>query len=332
MITGLPFNDQLKLLKIAVVLFILTVTPAPAVGREIVDRIVAVVNEDIISLYELSKAAEPFEKRIKAAGYAVEQEQQMLFKARKEILNKLIEERLSDQEASRFKITVTDNEVNGTIGRIKKINYYTDEELAAALKNEALSMAEYREQIREQILRKKLVDRQINAKIVITPAEVEAYYQKHLQVYGEKKKYRLSHIIMRVAPDADIADKERVFKRMKQILSALESGQPFDKLARTHSELSAEAGGDIGEFGLEELSPQLQKALAGKKESMFTDVLGTDLGYQIFFINAIKKTPAKLLEIVSDEIQEKLYREQIETKYRSWVTELRKKSHIKLIE
>lgn len=301
-------------------------------GREIVDRIVAVVNEDIISLYDLSKAMQPFEKRIRASGYSPEKEQKMLFKVREEILNKLIEGKLSDQEASRFKIVVTDNEINGTIGRVKKINYYTDEELAAALKKEGMSMAEYRKQIKDQILRKKLVNRQINSKIVVTKADIEAYYKQHLPEYGEKKKYRLRHIIMRVSLDADDVDKQRVYQRMKKILADLQDGKSFEMLARTHSELSAEEGGDIGEFDAEELAPQLQKALAGKGEKAFTGILKTDLGYQIFFIDAIRNTPAEPLENISGEIREKLYREQIEMKYRSWLTELRKKSHIKIIK
>lgn len=320
------------MLKICVFLIPLAIFIPSADSREIVDRIVAVVNEEIISLYELSKAVAPYEKRIKTSGYSVDQEQKMLSKTRKEILNKLIEEKLSGQEASRFKITVTDNEIDGTIERIKRINYYTDGEFAAALKKEGMSIAEYRKQIKDQILRKKIVSRQINAKIVVTPADIEAYYQKNLYTYGETKKYHLSHIIMQVAPDADTTYKMRVLQRMKQILAALKSGEPFEMLARTHSELSAQAGGDIGEFSTDELAPQIQAALDRKAENTFTDILETDLGFQIFFIKAIKQTPAKPLKMVSDEIREKLYREQVEIKYRSWLTELRKKSHIKIIK
>jgi peptidyl-prolyl cis-trans isomerase SurA len=314
------------------IILISLIFSAPVTGREIVDRIVAVVNEDIISLYDLSRAVKPFERRIKASGYSLEQERQMLFKVQKEILNKLIEERLSGQEAGRFKIVVTDNEVDGTIERIKKINYYTDEDLVVALDKEGLSVEEYRKQIKDQILRKKLVNRQINSKIVVTKADIESYYKEHLSEYGQKKKYRLRHIIMRVSVDTTESDKQHISLKMRKILTDLKDGKSFEMLARINSELSAKEGGDIGEFNFEELAPPLQNALSGKGEKTFTGILETDLGFQIFFIDAIKMTDAKPLEMVSDEIREKLYRQQIEIKYRSWLTELRKKSHIKIIK
>jgi peptidyl-prolyl cis-trans isomerase SurA len=302
-------------------------------SAEIVDRIVAVVNDDIITLLELNRFLKPYAEKIKTLGYPLEKERKMLFKVREDILNNLIDQKIKDQEIKRFKITISQKEVDQTIERIKEANFFTDEDLRTALAKDGLTMEEYREQIKEQILRTKLVNLKIKSKIVITKEDIKSYYENNSDKYGGQEKYHLRNIIMKVSPFADEKEKLEIKTRMEAILDKLNSGQSFETMARTYSESSLAAeGGDLGLFGLDKLSPQLQKAIKGMKADEFTPVLDTDQGYQIFFVQEVVKTPGKSLEEVSPEIDRILFNEIVDKKFQSWLKDLRKESHIKIIK
>ena len=102
-------------------------------------------------------------------------------------------------------------------------------------------------------------------------------------------------------------------------------------IALSESELATE-GGDLGFFKLESLSPQLQEALKEVSVGGFTPILETDQGYQIFYVQALEVTPGKALKEVAPEIQEKLYAEVVDKKFKSWLEDLRKRSHIKIVD
>ena len=306
---------------------------AKAESAEVVDRIVAVVNDDIITLSELNLSFKPYEEKIRKLGYSTEKEQEMLFKVREDMLNRLIYQKLQDQEAERLKIKTDEPEIEQTIERIKEENFYTDEDLRLTLANEGLTMEEYRGRIKEQILRTKLINLNVRSKVVITKEDITSYYENHPDKYGGKKKYHLYNIIIKISPFADEREKDKIKARMDEILTELKAGKSFENMAETYSESSPDTGGgDLGLFRLDELSPQLQNAVKEMNAGEFTPVLDTDQGFQIFFVKEIVKTSGKPLEEVSPEIEKILFNEIVEKKFQSWLEELRNQSAIKLIK
>ncbi len=304
-----------------------------AEGGEVVDRIVAIVNDDIITLFELNRSIQPYTEKIRGFGYPSVKESQMLFKVREEILNKLIDEKIKDQEIKRFHITVDQKEIDQTIERIKEVNYYTDEELRAALSSEGLTMEEYRERVKEQMLRSKLVNREIKSKIVITKEDIKSYYDSRSEKYGGEKKYHLLNIIMQVSPLADEAEKQQIKNKMEMVLEKLKDGEPFENMVVTYSESPlASKGGDLGFFSLDQLSPNLREAIKGLAAGDLTPVMDTDQGYQIFLVQEVIQTAAKSLDEVAPEIENILFNEIVNTRFQSWFEELRKRSHIQVIQ
>jgi peptidyl-prolyl cis-trans isomerase SurA len=306
---------------------------AKAESAEVVDRIVAVVNDDIITLFELNRSFKPYAERIRERGYSIDREHKMLFKVREDMLNQLIDQKLKDQEIERFKIKIGEQEIDQTIERIKETNFYTDEDLRGALAKEGLTMEEYRERIKEQMLRTKLINLKVKSKIVITKEDITAYYENHQDKYGGKKKYHLYNIISKVPLFADEKEKLKIKARMDVILTELNAGKSFESVAKSHSESSLDvAGGDLGLFQLEELSPQLRNTIKEMKAGEFTPVLDTDQGFQIFFVKEIVQTSGKPLEEVSPEIERMLFNEVVEKKFQSWLGDLRNQSVIKIIK
>ena len=300
---------------------------------EVVDRIVAVVNDEIILLSELNRELKPYEEKIKESGYPLEKQREMLFKIREDMINHLVDQKLTDKEIERLKIQVSDKEVDSAIERIKEDKFITDEELIDGLASEGMTMEDYRKKIEEQILRSKLVTYQVKSKIVITKEDIEACYKRDIEKYSGETKYHLSNIIMKVPPSASESEKLEVKKRMESILSRLNQGESFSDLANVYSDTSSAAdGGYLGLFKIDALSPQLREAIEGMEAGEYTFVLDTDQGYQIFYISEIVKTPGKSCEEATPEIEKKLYDEVVNEKFAAWIEELRKKSHIKMIK
>ena len=326
-------NLKPKLRKIICVLTISYAVAMAAAGAEYVDRIVAVVNEDIITLSELNVLLKPYAEQIKTRNFSPEQERKMRFTVREKMLNQLIDSKLTDQEIKKAGITVSELEIDNTIERIKEARFYTDEELREVLKQRNMSMEEYRNRIKEQILRTKLVNREVKSKIAITQEDVKEYYNSHPEIYGGEKKYHLRNIIMRSPALTSEIDKRLVLKRMEAILQKLEKGESFEILAKRFSESPVAAdGGDLGAFELNALSPQIRDAVKDLEPGQFTDVLDTDQGYQIFYLEDILNSPGKPFEEVSGEIRDKLFNEIVDKRFRLWVETLRKRSHIKIIK
>jgi len=300
---------------------------------QVVDRLVAVVNDDIILASELDQALDPYAQRIKAQGYSVDKERQLLFKVRNDILSQLIDGKLTDQEIKRLNITINEKEVDDTIEGLKEKNFFTDEDLRKALAGQGLTFEAYRENLKKNMLRSRLVNFKIKSKVVITKEDTRAYYDSHHDKYGVEKKYHLRNIIMEVGPSATDEDKLVVLRKMEAVLEKLKQGQLFETMARNFSQSTlADKGGDLGFFKMDELSPQLQEEIKGKNAGEFTDVIDTEQGYQIFFVEEMVNTPGKSFEEAAPVIEEQLYHDMLDEKFQSWLAELRKRSHIKIMK
>ena len=317
---------------IGILMLVFTASATATAASEVIDRIVAVVNEDIILLSELRERMAPYVQRIRQQGFDLEKERQMIFKVREETLNRLVDEKLTDQEIKRNDIQVDETTIDNTIERIKTTNSFTDEDLRRFLEQDQMTMEQYREKIREQVLRSRLVNYQVRSKIVITDAEIRDYYDSHPELYGGEVRYHLRNILMPVPEFSTDAEKAAVQEKMNQLSERIQAGEAFADLARQYSQGPAAAdGGDIGEFGEKALSPQIRAALDGLDPGSTTEVLDTDQGFQLFYLEAINRTEGKPLASVKDEIHQKLFTEVVDKEFLSWLENLRSGSHIKII-
>ncbi|QTA79087.1 Chaperone (peptidyl-prolyl cis-trans isomerase) [Desulfonema limicola] len=299
---------------------------------EIVDRIVAVVNDDIISLFELNSIFLPYAEKVKSLDYSPEQKKEMLFKVREDIINQLIDQKLTDQEIRQARISVSKAEIDNSIERIKESNYYTDEDLAAALKREGYTLEDYRERLKEQILRSKLVNLEVKSKIIITKEDIKAYYDSHAEEFQGEKKYHLKNILMTVPSFASEQEKLDIKKRMELIREQIKAGKSFEAMAKKYSQSSlASEGGDLGTFSYKDIAPKLQLVLDGLAQGDITPVLDTEQGFQIFYIQEFIKERKKTLQEAEPEIEEKLFNEIVNKKFKSWLSNLRNRSHIKIV-
>ena len=300
-----------------------------AQAPEVVDRIVAVVNGDIVTLYDLSRAFKPYEDNIKALKYPAEKERQTLFQVRSDVLNQLIDSQLADQQVKRYQISVSEKEIDTTIERIKQTRSFTDEQLREGLAAQGMTMEEYRKEIESQILRTKLVNREVKSKIVITQEDIKAYYEQHREKYAGETKYYLWNIFTK----ASESEKDSALKEMRAVEATLKQGTSFESMVKKLNESGSPAKGtDLGLYRRDELSAELQKVVEKMKAGEYSQVLDTNFGYQIIYVQKIVETPSKPLAELESDIKQILYNEYVDNRYQEWLDELRARSYIKIIQ
>lgn len=305
----------------------------PSFSAEVVDRIVAVVNDDIIRLAELNKAVASLEEQIRSKDYPPEKEQEEIYRLRQEMLNSLIDDKLADQEIKTAGIFVDEQEIDNAIEQVKKANYYSDEELRSALTASGVSMSDYRNEIKKQMHRNQLVNQKIKSKIIITESDVTAYYKDHPEIYATQKKYLIRNIIMPLGLDMDATAKQAIRAKMENIHKQLSEGAAFEKMAREYSEaMNAADGGKLGLFALDELAENIKAAVSPLQPGAFSPIIETDQGFQIFYVEDIQESGGKELSEVADEIRQTLYEDAVNKKFQSWIETLRKDAHIKIIQ
>ena len=305
--------------------------PPSAIGAELIDRIVAVVNNDLISLEDLNSQIKPYLEKLNTMGYPPDKQRQMTFKVREDALNQMIDQKLTDQEIARYKITASDKEVDNTIERIKKANSFTDEAFREALSKEGITVEEYRKKTKEQILRSTLVNREIKSKIVITKEDIKAYYDAHPDLYGFEEKYRLANVLIKYPESPDPSSRMQTRQKMSDILQELKAGKSIDEVIQTFSDRTAKVqGGELGTFSISTLDPRIREALKDLTPGQYSGVVETDYGYQIFRLLDKVKTTTKTIEDATSEIENKLYKDIVDQKFSKWLEELRSRSHIKI--
>ncbi len=301
-------------------------------AAETVDRIVAVVNDDIIRLRELEEAFRPVAREIRSKNYPPGKEEEILYQNRMEVLDYLIDKTLADQVIEREGISVSEAEIDKAVERVKERNYFTDEDLRRSLRMSGMDMQAYRENIRRQILQSRLVNREVKANIVITDSEIREYYEKHRDKYQGGNAYKLKNIFMACGASSGSNACSKARRSMSEALAELESGKSFESVARKYSEGSnASEGGDLGVFAVDDLQKKLRPVVKSLEPGEFSSIVETDMGLQVFYLEEIVRPEGKSLEKVSDDIRKKLYKQAVDEKYKEWIKSLREDAHIRII-
>ncbi|MCU0561606.1 MAG: SurA N-terminal domain-containing protein [Desulfobacterales bacterium] len=305
----------------------------PAAGTGVVDRIVAVVNDDVITQHDVELALRPFLENIKAQGMSPDLQRQSIARLRREAVDSLIDAKLTEQEAKRHNITVSEEEIDQHIEQLKKTHRIGDEEIRAMLAGQGMSMAEYRQDIKGMIQRTKLVNREVRSRVVVTREEVTEYYEKNLAKYGGSRKYHLWNLFIRMPPNAAPEQREAAQAELQAALGDLRTGTSFEELVRRRAGGGEGVqGADLGFFSIEELTPRLREVVRLMKPGEVSPLVETEFGYQVLFVQQLQDAAGRPLAEVEAEITDTLYRERVDGRIKTWLSDLRRRSHIKVIE
>ncbi len=292
----------------------------PVLSAETVDRIIAVVNSDIITLAQLNKETSRYRINIESSENSDVKKKALIDDLNKKILESLIDQSLTQQEAKKYNIEISEAEVDASIENIKKIKSLSKEALEKALEQEGLTLKEYRESLKKQILQARLINYAVKSKVVVTEVEIKKQYETNAEKYANNKKYRLSNILL--------IDKSKI----DEVKTRLKNKEEFSELAKKYSTASnASDGGELGTFDITSFSAAIKESIASLKKGEYTDFIQTPQGFQIFYVVDIEQGIAKTFEQSRDEIHEAMYQEQVKEKFEIWLESLKKKAHIKIL-
>jgi peptidyl-prolyl cis-trans isomerase SurA len=330
-----PLQSKLPFLGLALV-FSLSGLLAPSSGvAELVDKVVAVVNDEVITLSEVEEeAARIYQSLAKeSSGQALVN---ALAEAREGTLNGMIDRRLISQRAKLSNTTVTDEELNAAFESTRNRMGLEPAEFKKKLERSGLTEEIFRKQLREQVLQSKLVSYDVRAKIVVTEEMIRDYYNEHYTARTDKGSLYLLQLGCLYNPE--ITDPEKLKdekaetrKRAERALDLVRKGQDFKTLAKKLSDLpSAADGGDLGILKLDDLAPAMRIAVAPLKPGEVSEIIETSNGYQFFKLLSEKDvtTAASSYEPLKEEIREKLHEEKLKAAYSEWVKQLRESAYI----
>ena len=316
--------------KIGYLLLILAFFLAQPLYGEVIDRIVAVVGDEIITISELNRAFEPYRKNIKE-NYRGNDPEKALKEARAVLLNRLIDAILIEQEAKKSGINVKDDEVMNAITQIIARRDISMEELNKGLAREGVSFESYKKNIRDQLVRMKLVRREIKSKIIVTDKEIGEYYSSHKQDYEGTESVRIKQILLLFPEGANKETKEKLGKEMEDIHEKLKKGEPFDALAAKYSQgPAASSGGDLGFIGKGMMLPEVEEAAFKLEKGETSGVISSPAGFHIIMVTDKLGAGLKPIAVVREEILAKLEEQKLEKKFEEWLMELRQKTHIEI--
>lgn len=319
-----------KIFKIWVIIFLGGLFMSATAYAEIVDRIVAVINEEIITLSEVNRAFESYRKKIEDT-YKNENLKKIMEEARLFLLNRMIDQNLVEQEARKSGIVVKDDEVMDAVKDFLEKKKIRMEDLLANLARDGSSFEEYRKEIKTQLVTMKLIRREIRAKVAVSEEEIGDYYLKHREDYEGKEAVRIKQILIPFPKNIDTATKAKLRGVMDMTHKRLKDGEPFDMIAAGFSQgPAAAADGDIGFVERGMILPAVENAAFSLKKDEISDVIESPAGLHIVKVVDRRGSGIKAIESVRNEIRAKLEDEKIETKYTVWIKELRGKSHIEI--
>jgi parvulin-like peptidyl-prolyl isomerase len=317
--------------KIFLILWSLILLCAPA-GAEVVDRIIAVVNDEIITLYEFNAAFEPYLKNIENT-YKGNDKEAVIKQTRGVFLQRLIDNMLIEQEGKKSGtgIIIKDEEVMDVLRDIMAKQKLSMQDFLKNLAKEGNSLDSVKKEIRMQMMRARLLRREIKSKVMVSDEEIGEYYNKNRQDYEGKETVRIKQLLLLIPPNADKVATAKVRNGAVQLHKRIMDGESFDLLIVKYSQGPAAAqGGDVGFVGRGTIIPEVEKVAFILPVGQISEVIESSVGFHIIQVVDKKGAGLKPIAAVREEIKTKLEDEKLDKKFEEWIASIRAKSHIEI--
>ena len=300
------------------------------VRGEMVDRIVAIVNDEIITLSELERFRETFYPEVPSKNDWLSKEVDLL-KARRKALLVLIDEKLIDQEAERQEITISEKQVERTIDALREEQKLTQGQLEMMLKAQDLTYREYKTEVARKLKRAKLINRAVKSKIEIKEEDLERYYQAHIHAYMADASIRISHVLLPFSPNSSSQRENEVLSLAQEIRKRAEGGHDLASLAREYAgRMPGIRAGDLGYFKRGEMISALEDEAFGLEIGEVGDPVRTPEGIVLIRVTDRKTSQPIPLERIKEKVEMDYYTREVERQYQEWMNKLREKAVIEM--
>lgn len=325
------------ILALASIVYFLCVSNSIAV---LLDKVVAVVDNDIITLTELEKEAEQHYERVRATTPADNIDEAMAL-VRPEVLKGLIEKRLILLKAKASNIAINADEFNRAYEQMLKSNNLTKDQFIIQLEKSGMTEEFHKEMFKTQMIQAKLVNYDIRSKIVVTEDMILEYYNKEFVIRVDSDGYYLLQIGFSwqengIQGDSKKSVSQDEAKQMAERVHKLaKNGNDFKELAQKFSDFpSAKDGGDIGLFQENEMFEEMRESVVSLPLNGVSEIIDTPAGFQFFQLissqagSVVTQAP---YESVKEKIRDTLYKKQFDNLYNEWIKSMRENAYIEVL-
>jgi peptidyl-prolyl cis-trans isomerase SurA len=297
--------------------------PGEDSDESVTDRIIAVVNNDAITLAELQESIVSYRQENQGARSGPSDEE-----LRRDFLNRLIDSRLQLQEADREKVIVEETELNEEfLDRIKRYGLKTEEEFEKLVKSQGVTLDAIKKRLRDGIKVQKLVRRKVALRVSVTEAEINQYLDENRAKLETGLGFHARHILITPEGEGDVAWESARIKA-DMLRSQLQDGADFTELAKQHSrDATAKDGGDLGTLKRGELAPEVEAELLALEVGEISRPVRSTLGFHVFRLESKDTLEAASIR---QQIRDILFRQKYETRLEVWLKEIKQRALIEV--
>ncbi len=307
--------------------FLILIAAIGLFGQDLVEAIVAVVNDDIITLSEYKKEYTSRMQMMRAQlqGEELSNQQEIL---RENLLEAMITDLLLLQEARKLGLNVTE-QVKMTIENIKKQNNLTsDDQLKRALAAQGITYEDFIKQMEQNMLKQNIIFSEVGRKIAIADPEIVSYYKVHQEDFIEPIEYTLKMIYI----SSEGKSPEEIDAKKTQIDQKIEANEDFGQIAAEFSEgPEKDAQGDLGSFKKGEMQQELERVVEGLEVGDVASWLNVQGAWYRLKLVGKKDRRLREFEEVRKEIEEIIFEERQQEELEKYMTGIRNKSYIKIL-
>ncbi|MFA6635745.1 MAG: peptidylprolyl isomerase [Candidatus Omnitrophota bacterium] len=316
-----------KILRILFILsfLIASLVPAKVSMSEALDRIVIVVNDEVITQREFDRVFLPIKRNLEQNFHGAELETKVK-DAETGVKDHLINAKLATSLAKKKKISIDEEELSRRIETIKSAYYGSEQEFLMALRERGTNLTEFEREIREQMLAQKLVNEEVASSIVVTPGEIKELYDEHADEMVAPRQVLVRTIVIKKREDR--SDEESM-RKIRDVRARAVTGGDFSSLAMEMSEgLNAEEGGYMGYVAKGQTIPEIDSVIFALEKDKISEIVETPVGYHIFLVDEILEERMLELADVDDFLREQIYMKKFQESLVKYLEEQRKNAYI----
>jgi len=299
--------------------------------RLVIDRVVAVVNDEILLESELRRRMAPLAADLEAISDARERQRRRKLLG-SSALDEMVNEVLILQAAREAKLEVSSDEVDGALEEIKRQNNVDDAGLAQALELQGYTMSSYRNDVRKQIMRMRAVNVLVRSRVNVSDEDVRAAYDARRRRSGAISKVLLRHVLIAL-PERPTEQQLRAAKaRAADVVTQARSGADFGELAKTLSDDDAtkNEGGELGWIERGSIATEWEAIVFAMKKGEVRGPVSGPRGLHVFYVADLERAEMDSFEDMKAQLRGELYRKELDKQTKQWLEEQRKNAFIEL--
>ncbi|MGB2630101.1 MAG: peptidylprolyl isomerase [Candidatus Omnitrophota bacterium] len=289
----------------------------------VVDKVIVVVNDEVITQREFDRAFEQM-KQTYETNFEGDELNRRLEEAKKMLLEELINAKLVVSLAKEAKVEIDEEKLKERIESIKSY-YASEDEFLRALSAKGTNLTEFEKELREHMLGQKLIQKEVASKIIITPSDIQELYEKNKEQMVIPKRVKVRGIMVRKNAQDDGTSQ----KKIQEVAKDLQKGRKFEKLAKEQSEGPyADSGGDMGYITPGQMLPEIDEVLFSLKKGESSEIIETHIGYHIFKVEDAEESKIAEFAEVSEFLREQLFMKRFQDSLNEWIIEKRENAYI----